>query len=203
MSTISGIVGIAEQVVVGDLEPHPGVVVAQMTQAHPSRGSRHGEHLHPVVNRERAIVRVDELGRAMPLHLLDAPAQELRHRLVDLHDDPPGVLHQRGEARGDIARLLERLFALVPLARLVHGDGDHRAMCGPQVEHVELARHVRPAHGVELAPRGPLRQHPFPGRDQLVVEHEQIGARPRLQHRVAPQRHRLRHRHHDPVLRQG
>ncbi len=101
------LIGVAEQVVVGDLEPHPRVVLAAVAQAHAASGTRRGEHLHPVVDRQRVVVGVDELDRAVTLHLLGAPAQDLRDRLVDLDDEAAFVLFDRRESAAPSWELAE------------------------------------------------------------------------------------------------
>ena len=57
----AAVVGIFEQIVVGDLDPHPRVIRTSVPEPHPARRARGGEQLHPVVHPEHLIVRVDEV----------------------------------------------------------------------------------------------------------------------------------------------
>jgi len=104
----TSMLGIVEQVVVGDLEPDPGPVAAAVAQPHSTTRPRRGQHVHPVVDRQRMIVWVDELDRAMALHLLRTPAQDLCERIVDLDDEAALVLDHRskpGQRLGRAAHL--------------------------------------------------------------------------------------------------
>src|ERR1700692_2642435 len=82
---------------ISNLEPHPGFIPATMAEAHSAPGTRRDEHVHPVLNGERMVVRVHELDRAATHHLLRIPAKNLRSRLVDPCDEAKLVLNDRGE----------------------------------------------------------------------------------------------------------
>ncbi len=69
------VLGIAKEVVIGDLEPDPRAVLVLHPLTQAARGAGANDHFHPVLDRERVIVGVQEIERALALRLLGAPSR--------------------------------------------------------------------------------------------------------------------------------
>ena len=73
----AAVLGILQQVVVRHLEPDPRFVLALQSLPHPPAGPWVGEHLHPVLDRQRVVVGMDELEGPVADQLVGAPPEDL------------------------------------------------------------------------------------------------------------------------------
>ncbi len=93
--------GLAEQILVGELEPHPGVVGAPIPQPGPTLRTRGGEHVHPALDRTVMVVRVYEVERRAADHLVARRSEHLCRGLVDIDEDRDVVLALHRDTRRD------------------------------------------------------------------------------------------------------
>jgi len=183
---------IVEQVVVGDLKPDPRPIQMAVTQAHAASGTRTREHLHPVINRQRAVVRVYELNTAMSFELTGAPAENLRQPVVDVDDHAARILVHRCEP-GDLGYLRAPVWAPGDVTLVEYGQAEEDAVLLAEVEHVAHAGYLRAARRVHGATGGTLGLHPFPRGQNVGAKHDLVRTRTALRDSVTLQGNRVGH----------
>jgi hypothetical protein len=125
---------IVELIAVLDLEPDILAVPVAVARDCPLAESRPAEHLHPVGDRQRAVVGMDELERLLADQIVRGPAQNLGHRRAQCADDRDLVAVHGADARAE-----QRRFVVTAVDRPVRSDEnaeiDAEAMPGVQKVH--------------------------------------------------------------------
>src|SRR5436190_24361831 len=101
--------GVLEKVVVGHLEPDPRSVLVLQALPDTPAGPWMGEHLHPVVDRQRVVVGMDELEGPLAEQLIGGPPKDLGHLIGDADDEAALVLADRRETRRSYADHVPRV----------------------------------------------------------------------------------------------